>query len=103
VNGLPADATIATPINDGAEAAIPAYAGRLIATHRPLAFVDQTQRLETVYRFFSAQATDAYRRQVLDRYHVTYIVVPAALVGEVSALGSVIRRGAFDTVAVSAA
>jgi alpha-1,6-mannosyltransferase len=103
VNGLPASATVLTPINDGAEAAIPVYAGRLIATHRPLAFVNQTQRLETVYQFFSGQAGTAYRQQVIDRYHVRYIVVPPALLGEVTPFGRVIRRGAFDTVAVSSA
>ena len=100
VTGLPASATVLTPINDGAEAAIPVYAGRLVATHRPLAFVDQRQRLQSVYRFFSAQASPDYRQQLLDRYHVRYIVVPPALLGEASPFGPVIRRGAFDTVAV---
>jgi hypothetical protein len=103
VDGLPANATIVTPLNDGAEAAIPVYAGRLIATHRPLAFVNQAQRQQTVYRFFSAQASASYRQRVIDRYHVRYIVVPASLVGEVSQFGSVIRRGTFDTVAVTSA
>jgi alpha-1,6-mannosyltransferase len=106
VDGLPADATIAAPLNDGAEAAIPAYAGRLIATHRPLAFVtDQVRRQQLVYEFFSAQATNGYRRELIRRYRVRYIVVPAeqgTLEGQLSQLGPVIRRGkAFDTIAVA--
>jgi hypothetical protein len=106
VDGLPATATIAAPLNDGGEAAIPVYAGRLIATHRPLAFVkDQTERQGTVYEFFSLQATPTFRRQVLARYHVRYIVVPtaqAAVLNQLRSLGSVIRTSsAFTTIAVS--
>jgi len=104
VGGLPADATVAAPLNDGAEAAIPVYAGRLIATHRPLAFIDQTQRQQAVYEFFSGQATDGFRRALIDRYRVRYIVVPAAdaqLLAAITPFGSVIRRGpTFDTIAV---
>jgi hypothetical protein len=107
VDGLPAGATIATPVNDGAEATIPAYAGRLIATHRPLAFVsDQAARQQTVDEFFSVQATNGYRRQVIARYRVRYIVLPTTLpgplLGQLSQFGPVIRRtAAFDTLAVN--
>jgi hypothetical protein len=107
VDGLPTSATIAAPLNDGAEAVIPVYAGRLIATHRPLAFVpDQQQRQQTVAQFFSPTTSNAYRSEVIRRYRVRYIVVPdtnAALVAQVSQFGTVIRRTpAFDTIAVSA-
>lgn len=107
VAGLPADATVAAPLNGGAEAAIPVYAGRLIATHRPLAFVtDQGQRQQTVNEFFSAQAASGYRRQIIDRYHVRFIVLPSgdqALLGALTRFGPVIRRGGgFETIAVRA-
>lgn len=106
VNGLPANSTIATPLNDGAEATIPAYAGRLIATHRPVAFVtNEPQRQQTVDEFFSAQTTNTYRRQVITRYDVRYIVVPitidAPVIGQLTQFGPIIRRSAvFDTIAV---
>ena len=105
VSGLPPDATVLTPLNQGLEATIPVYAGRLVATHRPLAFVsDQGERQQAVSAFFSAQANDGYRREMIARYDVRYIVVPAsppASVAQVEQLGSVIRRGtAFDTIAV---
>lgn len=107
VNGLSPAATIAAPLGDGAEAVIPVYAGRLIATHRPVAFVpDALARQQTMYEFFSPAATSAYRAQVIRRYRVRYILVPAsdpALVTQLSPFGAVIRRTpAFDTIAVSA-
>jgi hypothetical protein len=106
VNGLPANATIAAPINDGFEATIPVYAGRLIGTHRPLAFVsDWAQRQQTVYEFFALGAPAAYRRQVITRYHVRYILAPTdepGLLGQLRPLGSIIRStSAFTTIAVS--
>jgi hypothetical protein len=107
VDGLPASATIATPVNDGAEAAVPAYAGRLIATHRPLAFLsDQAARQQTVDQFFSVQATVGYRREVITRYRVRYIVLPTALAGpllvQLAQFGPVVRRtAAFDTISVN--
>jgi hypothetical protein len=108
VGGLPADSTIAAPLNDGAEAAIAVYAGRLIATDRPLAFVKgQARRRQIVNAFFSDQAGNGYRRQIVIRYHVRYIVVSAApgdrtLIGQLSTFGPVIRSGSmFDTIAVA--
>jgi hypothetical protein len=105
VDGLPPSATVAAPLNDGSEAVIPVYAGRLIATHRPLAFVkDQQRRQQIVYQFFSAATSNDYRRQIIDRYRVRYIVVPTddpTLVAELAQLGPVIRHdGTFDTIAV---
>jgi alpha-1,6-mannosyltransferase len=105
VDGLPSSATIAAQLNDGAEATIPAYAGRLIATHRPLAFIhDQLQRKQTVDLFFALTVSDLYRHQVIAQYRVRYIVVPTALpalAGELARFGRVIRRGSgFVTIAV---
>ena len=107
VDGLPPSATVAAPLNDGSEAVIPVYAGRLIATHRPLAFVpDQLQRQRTVFDFFLPSATSAFRAQVIRRYAVRYIVVPAsepAVVAQLTQFGTVIRRTpSFETIAVSA-
>jgi hypothetical protein len=83
------------------------YAGRLIATHRPLAFVnDQFQRRQTVYKFFSTRATNDYRRQITVRYHVRYILAPATpdqstLLRQLEAFGPIVRHGStLDTIAV---
>jgi hypothetical protein len=107
VDGLPANATIAAPLDEGAEAVIPVYAGRLIATHRPLAFVnDQFHRRQTVYTFFSPAATNEYRRQISVRYRVRYILAPATpdqstLLRQLEAFGPIVRHGStLDTIAV---
>jgi hypothetical protein len=106
VGGLPATSTIMAPLNDGEEAAIPVYAGRLVGTHRALAFVnDQAARQQIVNEFYAAGATVAFEKAAIRRYRVRYIVVPttpATLVQQMAPLGSVIRRGVlFDTIAVS--
>lgn len=107
VNGLPPDSVTAAPLDSGIEAVVPVYGGKLISTLRPLAFVaDQRQRQQTVEAFYSARTSNRFRRQVIARYHVNYVLVPTApnqraLASALRQLGPVIRRGSmFDTLSV---
>jgi hypothetical protein len=107
VAGIPPDSVVAAPLQSGMEAAIAVYGGKLVGTARPLAFVsDQAERRRVLTAFYSAQATESYRRHVIREYHVRYVLVadqPAdpAAAGALVRLGTTVRRTAgFVLVAV---
>jgi hypothetical protein len=56
--------------------AIPAYAGRVVATHHPLYWVsDREQRRDDVRRFFEPVTDSEERRRILRRWDVRFLVL----------------------------
>jgi hypothetical protein len=100
VDGLEPDSVVMVPLASGVEAVVPAYGGKLVATERPLAFVgDIGERRRGVQAFYAPGTTAEARRRILERFRVSYILVPAADCRRLSSerLGTPVRRaGQFE-------
>jgi alpha-1,6-mannosyltransferase len=56
---------------------VPAFGAKVVAYPMPLPFApDQDERVEAVTRFFSADASPRERQSILERYRVSYLLLP---------------------------
>jgi hypothetical protein len=56
---------------------VPAFGAKVVAYPMPLPFApDQDERVEAVTRFFSAGASPRERQAILERYRVSYLLLP---------------------------
>jgi hypothetical protein len=62
----------------GTALAVPAFGGRTVWVPRPEAFIDAADRQGDVARFFAVGSSDADRRAVLCRYHVSFLLLSSA-------------------------
>lgn len=61
--------------DSGATSVVPAFGGRVVAFGAPEAFVDTTQRSADNNAFFSQETSDSVRRQIIERYGATYLLI----------------------------